>query len=169
MRIVEFAAIDPELTRRLGQITINWGVIEEWLGHMLGTLIDADLGGANVLTNEMGAATTIKLIKTIIALNEAKAPAISVLRDLMDEADALRIERNHYVHGVWETGPQPGTALIQTTGWQRAEIIRSGLVTVTDLDQLLADFDHFMREFVELGIRFNFPRRKGETTSVFAD
>ena len=36
--LVEFAKIDPELTKRLGQIVINWAVIEEWLGHMLGTI-----------------------------------------------------------------------------------------------------------------------------------
>jgi hypothetical protein len=53
---VAFAEINPGLTKRVGQIAINWAVIEEWLGHMLGTLIDADLGGANVLTSEMGAA-----------------------------------------------------------------------------------------------------------------
>jgi hypothetical protein len=47
---VAFPEIDPELIKRLGQIVINWAVIEEWLGHLLGTLIDADLGGSSVLT-----------------------------------------------------------------------------------------------------------------------
>jgi hypothetical protein len=60
---VAFGEIDPELTKRLGQIAVNWAVIEEWLGHMLGTLIDADLGGVSVLTSEMGAAAVIKAIK----------------------------------------------------------------------------------------------------------
>jgi len=165
--VIEFAKIDPELTKRLGQIAIKWTVIEEWLGHMLGTLIDADLGGANVLTSEMGAAAVIKAIKNCIAINEPKQPELSAVRELIEDADELRGERNIYIHGVWELGPQPDTALVQTTGWQRPEIIRSRLVTTTDLDHLLADFDHFMRRFVELGIAFGFPRKREETRSIF--
>jgi hypothetical protein len=165
--IVEFAKIDAELTKRLGQIAINWAVIEEWLGHMLGTLIDADLGGANVLTSEMGAASVIKAIKNCIAINEPKQPELSAVRELIEEADELRQERNLYIHGVWEPNTEAGTALIQTTGWQRAEIIRSRLITTADLDHLLADFDDFMLRFVELGIRFGFPRKRGEPLSIF--
>jgi hypothetical protein len=151
---VAFAEIDPELTKRLGQITINWAVIEEWLGHMLGTLIDADLGGANVLTSEMGAAAVIKALKNCIAINEPKQPELKVVRELIEEADELRAERNVYIHGVWELGKEPRTALVQTTGWQRPEIIRSRLVTITDLDHLLAEFDDFMRR------GFNFPAHR---------
>jgi hypothetical protein len=151
MPIVEFADIDSELTKRLGQIAINWAVIEGWLGHMLGTLIDADLGGASVLTSEMGAASVIKAIKNCIAISEPKQPELKIVRELIEEADELRGERNIYVHGSWEKGNQPGTALVVTTGWQRTEIIRSRLVTTTDLDQLLADFDDFMLDLLPLG------------------
>jgi hypothetical protein len=167
MAIIEFAKINPELTQRLGQIAINWAVIEAWLGHMLGTLIDADLGGANVLTSEMGAATVIKAIKNVIAINEPKDPALSAVREVIEEADELRAERNIFVHGIWEVGPEAGTALVETTGWQRPEIIRSRLVTTTDLDNLLADFDNFLLRFIELGILFGFPRKRGESHSIF--
>jgi hypothetical protein len=166
---VAFPEVDPELIKRLGQIAINWAVIEEWLGHMLGTLIDADLGGASVLTNEMGAAAVIRALKNCIAIYEAKDPELKVVRELVEEADELRAERNIYIHGLWEPGKEPQTALVQTTGWQRPEIIRSRLVTITDLDQLLAEFDDFMRSYVELGIRFRFPRKRGETDSIFLD
>jgi hypothetical protein len=134
---------------------------------MLGTLVDADLGGANVLTSEMGAAAVIKALKNCIAINEPKDPELQAVRELIEEADELRAERNIYIHGVWELGTEPGTALIQTSGWQRPEIIRSRLVTTTDLDHLLADLDDFIRSYVELGIRFGFPRKRGETHSVF--
>jgi hypothetical protein len=165
--VVEFAKIGPELTKRLGQIAINWALIEEWLGHMLGTLIDADLGGANVLTNEIGAAAAIRAIKNCIAINEPRQAELSAVRELIEEADELRAERNIFIHGVWDLGPEPVTAIVQTTGWQRPEIIRSRLITTTDLDHLLADLDNFMLRFVELGIAFKFPRKRGETHSVF--
>ena len=105
--VVEFAKIDPELTKRLGQIAINWALIEEWLGHMLGTLIDATLGGANVLTNEMGAAAAIRAIKNCIAINEPRQPELSAVRELIEEADELRVERNHL--RSWRVGFRPGT------------------------------------------------------------
>lgn len=169
MPVTAFSDIDSDLTKRLGQIVINWGVIEAWLGHLLGTLIDADPGGANVLTNEMGAAGVIRAIKNCIALSEPKMPDLKLVRALIEEADDLRQERNVFVHGIWEPGPEPKTALVQTTGWQRSEIVRELLVTPTELDQLLADFDDWIRDFVTLGIQFGFPRRKGETKSIFAD
>ena len=120
-----------------------------------------------VLTSEMGAAAVIKAIKNCVAINEPKRPELKAVRELIEEADELRAERNIYIHGVWELGTEPGTALVQTTGWQRPEIIRTRLVTTTDLDHLLADFDNFMRSYIELGIRFGFPRRRGESRSIF--
>lgn len=69
---------------------------------MLGTLIDADLGGANVLTNEMGAAAAIRAIKNCIAINEPRQPELSAVRELIEEADELRAERNIFIHGVWD-------------------------------------------------------------------
>jgi hypothetical protein len=170
MPTTAFATIEPELRSRLGQIVINWAVIEEWLGHLLGTLINSDLSAVHVLTNEMGAGTVIQAIKTILSIFEPKQPDLKILRELVEEADELRLERNNLVHGVWDpTNCEPGTCLVQTTGWKRAEIIRGGLVTTAELDQLLRDFDHWIEEYVTLGRRFGFPRARGETGSIFSD
>jgi hypothetical protein len=170
MPTTAFSTVEVELTSRLGQIIINWAVIEEWLGHLLGTLLDADLGGINILTNEMGAATVIQAIKTVISIHEPKQPDLQIVRELIDEADELRLERNNLVHGLWDpTNCEPGSCLVETTGWKRAEIVRGGLVTTAELDQLLADFDHWIEDFVTIGRRFNFPRRRGETKSIFSE
>src|SRR5689334_7704689 len=87
MPITEFPKIDARFTSRLGQIIINWAVIENWMGHLLGTIINADLGGASILTREMGAATVIKAIKIVISINEPKQPDLKLVRELIEEAD----------------------------------------------------------------------------------
>jgi hypothetical protein len=168
MQTTKFSNIDPKFTSRLGQVAINWAVIENWLGHLLGTLIDADLGGASILTNEMGASTVIKAINIILDINEPEQPELKAVRELIKEADELRLDRNELVHSIWETTPDPDACSIDIIGWQRAEIVRSRIVTTTDLDQLLADLDHWMEEFVVLGRRFSFPRKRGEIKSIFA-
>ena len=55
-----------------------------------------------MLTSEMGAAAVIKAIKNCIAINEPRQPELSAVRELIQEADELRGERNIYIHGVWE-------------------------------------------------------------------
>lgn len=161
--------VDPELTSRLGQIAINWSIIEEWLGHLLANLIDADPGGLHVLTNNMGASNVIKSIQTVISIFEPKEPNLALVRELIAEADKLREERNILVHGLWDaTDTDAGSAFVDTAGWNRAEIIHSRLVTTRDLDEFLVDLQDWVNDFVTLGKRFGFPRSQGETKSIFA-
>ncbi|HEU4662128.1 MAG TPA: hypothetical protein VFS63_15865 [Pseudolabrys sp.] len=170
MPTTEFAVIDHELTSRLGQITINWACIEEWLGHLLATLIDADSGGFSIITAQMGASAIIDAIKTVIALHEPKDPSLKEVREMVEQADELRIERNEFIHGIWDpTGCEPHTCLINTFGWKRAEIIRGRLVTAPELDEFLIDCQDWLESYVELGKRFGFPRNRGETSSIFRD
>lgn len=170
MLATQFSVIEADLTSRLGQIAINTAVIEEWLGHMLATLIDADTGGLHVLTNDMSVGTVIQAIKTVISIFEPVRPELEELRELVEKADDIRIERNEFVHGLWDqTNCTPGSALVQLTNWKKAEITRERLVTTAELDELLVDCQDWIEEFVVLGRKFGFPRRRGETKSIFMD
>jgi len=165
-----FSQIDPQLTSRLGQLAINWGVIENWLGHLLAALIGAEAGALSVVTQDMSAATIIQISKTTISIFETEHPEFSAIRELLDFADDIRGERNELVHGIWEsTNCQPGTALVQNSNWKKSEIIRERLVTTTELDQLLIDCQTWLDSYVELGLKFNFPRTAGSTKSIFAE
>ena len=170
MPATQFSVIEADLTSSLGQIAINTAVIEEWLGHILATLIDADPGGLHVVTNDMSVGTIIQSIKTVISIFEPTRPEMSELRELIEDADEIRIERNEFVHGIWDqTNCAPGSALVQLTNWKKAEVTRERLVTTAELHELLVDCEAWLARFVILGRKFGFPRRRGETISIFAD
>jgi hypothetical protein len=165
-----FSSIHPDLTSRLGQIVVNTAVIEQWVGHLLANMLDADPGALHVITNEMSSAAVIQHVRTFISLFEDKNPELSLIKGLMDDADAIRTERNELVHGLWDaTNCEPGSALIQITKWRAAEITRERLITTVELDELLTDCKEWLDAFVYLGRQFNFPRAKGSTSSIFAD
>jgi hypothetical protein len=162
--------IESDFTSRLGETVIRWSVLEEWLSHLLATSIDADLGGMSVITSSAGAATQIKWIETIIAVYEHKDSRLKEITELVKRADELRTDRNAHVHGVWDqTNCEKGTCSVQTYNWKRSEIIKEWLITPADLDELISGIDEWLADFVRLGRKLNFPRRRGETESIFLD
>lgn len=170
MPTTSFSQIEPELTSRLGQLAINWAVIEDWLRHLLAAQIGADAGALSVVTKDMGAANIIQILLTAISIHEPDNPELKDIRELVQYADELRSERNELVHGIWDpTNCQPGTSLVQNSNWKKAEIIRERLVTTAELDQLLIDCQTWLDRYVELGRLFGFPRTAGSTKSIFDD
>lgn len=164
------AKVDTELTSRLGTIVMKWASAESWLSYLLATMVEANPGAMSVVTNEMSASLTIQIIKTLISVHEHKQPELSAVRELIEDADELRQQRNEYAHGVWNPeGCEPKTCLVNIVNWKRKEISRSVLVTVSDLDQLAIELDEWIAAYIDLGKRFGFPRRAGETQSIFFD
>jgi hypothetical protein len=161
--------IDPALNDRLGQIVMRFSSLEYWVTALLATLLQADHGGMMLITTNISVAQQTKWVRGILALrHEEREPSSEVLA-LLDRADELRSERNELAHGIWGEGPEPQTALIQTVGLDRPEIIRTRLVTVHDLNQLVIEINHWIEDYVALGRKLGFPRRGGESKSIFDD
>jgi hypothetical protein len=161
--------IDPALASRLGQIVISWATAESWLSHLLATLVDADPGGLAILTSTAGAATQIQWIHAAIGVFQHQSDLTEV-SDLIKHADDLRKDRNAVAHGIWDpTGCAPGTCLVTTYNWRQSEISKACLITTSDLDELLDGIHEWIRDYVRVGKKFNFPRRKGEALSIFLD
>jgi hypothetical protein len=164
------ADIDPELTKRLGQIVIRWSTVEAWIASILANATNADPGAMQVVTANVSTSTQIQWIKTLLSVHEHKDPELSEVTALLNRADEIRADRNALVHGIWNpAGCEPGTCLINTARLERSEIIRNSLVTIADLDELRDRIDEWIAEFIELGKRIGFPRKYGETKSIFAD
>jgi hypothetical protein len=162
--------VEPDLTTRLGLIVIRWSEIEEWLSHLLATLMNADLGGMTIITSTAGAATQIQWILTVLSVFEHKDPTLAEVVDLVKRADELRIDRNALAHGTWNpAGCEKGTCLVNTYNWKHSEIMKEWLITTSDLDELLSDIDHWLADYVTLGRKFGFPRKQGEIKSIFSD
>jgi hypothetical protein len=151
--------IEDDLAARLGQIIVAWSAVEEWLSHLLAVFIDADPGGLTILTGTAGAATQIKWIQTVITVFHHQTDFTEV---------ELRIDRNALAHGTWDpTGCEPGTCSVTTYNWQKTEIMKTWLITTSDLDELLRGINEWVVDYVRLGRKYAFPRRKGGTISIF--
>lgn len=162
--------IDSELTSRLGQIVTRWSVLENWLSHMLASVVGAEAAPMSIITANVSTNTIIQWMRTTLNVHVHKQPELQEVLDLLTRADELRGDRNALVHGVWtDDGCEPGTCLVNTVRWDRNEIIRDWLVTTADLDELLGHIDDWIADFMTTGLKFGFPRRKGETKSIFAD
>ena len=162
--------VDGDLLSRLGEIVVKWSGLEQWLSHLLATMVDADPGGMTVITNTAGAATQIQWLLTIISVFEHKQPDLQEVVDLVNRADDMRTDRNALSHGLWDqTGCESGTCFVETYNWRHTEITKKWLITKQDLDDMIASIDEWIDDYQELGLRFNFPRRRGETKSIFAD
>jgi hypothetical protein len=80
------------------------------------------------------------------------------------------LDRNELIHGSWDpTNCEPGTAIINTANLDRAEIIRDRLITVSDLDELIAEIEDWIKDYATLGAELGFPRNKNASQSIFLD
>lgn len=129
--------------------------------------IDADPAGLTILTGTAGAATQIKWIQTVITVFEHQTD-FTEIKELLIWADDLRVDRNALAHGTWDpTGCEPGTCSVTTYNWQKTEVMKTWLITSSDLDELLSGIHEWIREYVRLGRKYAFPRVKGKPGSIF--
>jgi hypothetical protein len=162
--------LDPDLARRIGQIVYRWSSLEYLISMLLATLLKADHGGMMVITNSIAIGTQTKWIRALLSGHPQEEAEGQMVTELLERADTLRTERNELIHGIWDTtNCEPRTALVQTVNLERAEIIRTRLVGVDDLDDLVIEIDQWIADYVKLGRQLGFPRRPGETKSIFAD
>jgi hypothetical protein len=137
---------------------------------LLGTLVFADLAGIQVVTTNIAVSAQTKWIKALMSVNQPTAEHKDRVEALLSRADDLRIERNEFIHGHWDTTDcEPKTAIIQTINLDRNEIIRERLVTKKDLSDLVTDIEDWIRDYVSLGRELGFPRHRGSSNSIFVD
>jgi hypothetical protein len=162
--------IDPELRERLGQIVIRWASADSWISALLATIAHADPGAMTLITNNVSASTQSRWIRGLLAFRKNEAVAGARVKELLQRADELRARRNELIHGLWDsTDCEPRTAKVQTINLERSEPLRERLVTVEELDQLVVQIDDWIADYVKLGRELGFPRRFGETKSIFED
>lgn len=147
--------IEPEFHERLGRIVTSWAVVEAFQSELLGLLLHADRGSMYIMTQNVSAATVTNWIRTIAPIRLSHHETQDRIAALLAEIDEARAERNALVHGVWGTNSNPGTVLIQTVRWERAEVVKSELWTLADLDELIdrllplrQELDSLIKRFV---------------------
>jgi hypothetical protein len=141
---------------RFGGIVILWAYVEQWLGGILGHLLESNPALFHVVTNGVSNSTVVDWLRTLIRAHEYPDEPPREIMDLLTTVDELRAERNALVHGLWKFG-EPGTALVQTIKLERSEIIKHEIVTLADLDELFVAIRETKEGVEALGARFGYP------------
>ena len=101
---------------------------------------------------ELGGVDTER-VKYLKAPSDIKGTVLN----LLTEIDDVRAERNALAHGLWY--PSPETAQAQTVRWDRTEVIKTTVVTIGDLDDLLRRIEDIVRKLRVLAGQFGFAWR----------
>jgi hypothetical protein len=148
-------AESDDLLPRLGGIVVLWAHVENWLGELLAFLLEANPALMHVVTDNVSSSTICDWIRTLLQAPNMPIEPPDVLA-LLGDIDKLRAERNALIHGTWAFD-EPGTALVRTIKWSRAEVINDTVVTALDLEELAAEITDALNRLRELGGRYGFP------------
>jgi hypothetical protein len=141
----------------LGLVITRWAYIDFLMGEFLSFLLEANPAMMYVVTGNVSASTISDWIRTILAARYIPDDPPAEIMALLTTIDELRAERNGMVHGLWERGNVPGTALVQTVRWERTEILKTELTTKGDLKELAILIDAAGDGLVAIGRRYGFP------------
>ncbi len=142
--------IEPEILQRLGLFIVRWAFVEVCVSDLFVLLTRGDPGSMLVVTSSISQSTISQWIRTLIETHQTPDEMAQEINDVLSEVDYLRSERNILAHGLWGTTGPEHSALVMTSKLARKEIIRDRVVTVSDLDGLIADCQHVMQRLLSL-------------------
>lgn len=129
--------IEPELLQRLGLVVVRWSGLEKWVSELFSFMMKASPGLMYVVTESISQNTLTGWIRTLLDIMETPPAIEAELRDVLNDIDEIRSERNALVHGLWSTTGPADSVIVQTVRLERREMVRSEVVTAADLDDLI--------------------------------
>jgi hypothetical protein len=133
--------IDPELLQLLGAVVVKWSYVELFVSDLFVYLSRGAPHAMVVVTANASQSSIASWIRTLLDLLECPHEWEKDIRDALSEIDEMRPERNAFVHGNWLAGDGPGAATIHTIRLERKEVIKTELVTASDLKAFLHCID----------------------------
>lgn len=130
--------IEPELLQRLGLIVVHWALVEHEISVLFTKMAEADIGPMSIVTSTVSQSTIIGWIRTLLDTSKTSPDNFNELREVLNEIDELRAERNALVHGLWLTHGPANSVIVQTVNPNRSEIIKGEVVTAADLSDLIS-------------------------------
>ncbi|MBK7014775.1 MAG: hypothetical protein IPH39_04175 [Sulfuritalea sp.] len=129
--------IDPELLQLLGTVVVKWSYVELFVSDLFVYLSRGAPHAMVVVTANASQSSLASWIRTLLDLLECPHDWEKEIREVLAEIDDMRPERNAFVHGNWIAGDGPGAATIHTIRLERKEVIKTELVTASDLKAFL--------------------------------
>lgn len=148
-------SIDHRILAALGQVVILSATVDGFVQEYVSKLLHAN-PTAMYVVNQSVAASTLSNWARILTTDYVTEPARTEALEILSLVDDLRADRNALVHGIWQVGPHPETAMVQTVRLDRVEILRNELVTYADLDHLTDDLRDAHTRFAALAEKLDF-------------
>jgi hypothetical protein len=148
--------LTPDFLVRIGRVSVRWSFVEALEGEFLSHLLAADPGGMYVITQNVAGSTITGWLRVLCKMRYTHATSLDRLNDLFNRIDEARGERNSYIHGLWQNGPDSGACVVQTVRWDRAEVVKQEVVTLADLDDLIGRINEIFLELAQLGRNLGF-------------
>ncbi len=148
-------SLDQKILASLGLVVVQSATLDGFQQEFLSWLLQAHSTSMYVLTQSVSVSTQSTWSRTLIEFGLGEPHKTEALA-ILSMADEIRQDRNALVHGLWEVGPEPETALVSTVRLDRPETVRKELVTLADLDQLSGDLIEATERFAALATTLNF-------------
>ena len=87
---------------------MQWARVESLLAEFLSYLLMANSGYMYVLNQDVASSTQLKWIRTLVEARVTNTNTKEGLTALFERIDAVRQERNAYIHGVWGPSSEAG-------------------------------------------------------------
>lgn len=147
--------LDEGLLAGLGLIVVQCSVLDGFLQEYVSYLLRANRTSMYIVTQSVSISTQSTWAR-VLTQDYLREPHKTEALEILAASDEVRAERNTLVHGLWERGAEPATALVQTVRLDRAEIIRNELVTHSDLNELSRHIMETTERFAALAEKLGF-------------
>jgi hypothetical protein len=107
-------------------------------------------GAMIIVTSNSSQSTVSSWIRSLLDLLEPQPDWAHDAREALTEIDVLRADRNALVHGQWTPNDGGITALVHSAKIERREILKSELVTTSDLNDTLDRIRDVTVDFVSV-------------------
>jgi len=133
--------ISPAILAGLGRVVVKWSYLEMMTADLFTHLSKGDSAAMIVVTSNVSANSLSGWVRTLLDISQAPAVLLQETRKALAELDEMRAERNALVHGNWIPSGSDA-AEVRTARLERSEILRTELVTVSDLDDAVERIKH---------------------------
>ncbi|WP_455387424.1 hypothetical protein [Petrachloros mirabilis] len=148
--------IDADLLESLGRICVHWSVVEAHLGALLAHMMTADHLNMHLVTQSVSGKTITNWLRTLVDIYVDDSQTTELLREILRETDELASERNALVHGLWEPGPDKGTAIVNSLRLDRSEILKDEFTTTADLQDLIDRIREISAKLQMIGVHLGY-------------
>src|SRR5205809_6253592 len=103
------APVPPDHLRAIGDITVNFALLESSLSTFVSQLIGADQRLGQIITTELSFRNLIALASSFNRFREVAPASVATCEALLNRALKAEERRNAVVHSMWAVGHTPAS------------------------------------------------------------